>query len=177
MPYTTKVNAAKTEAVDQIKNWFAESQDYIFTDYRGLTVQQITELRTKLRQNSADYRVVKNRFAKIALSQLGFPEVDAYLSGPTAVALASDDSGQVAKQLLEAGEEWPVVVKGAIISGGVFDAEQVKAYSKLPGRNELIAMLMGTMNAPLQNLAYAINGVTTKLVRTLQAVADKKAEG
>ena len=176
MAYTTKVTEAKTEAVDQIKNWFEESQDYIFTDYRGLTVQQITELRSKLREKSADYRVIKNRFAKIALSQLGLPEVDEYLTGPTAVALASDDSGPVAKELLDAGQDWPVVVKGAIIAGGVYDAEQVKAYSKLPGRMELLAMLMGTMNAPLQNLAYALNGVTTKLVRTVQAIADKKAE-
>ncbi len=177
MAYTTKVNAAKTEAVDQIKSWFEESQDYIFTDYRGLTVHQITDLRSKLRAKSADYRVIKNRFAKIALSQLGLPEVDEYLSGPTAVALASNDSGPVAKELLDAGDEWPVVVKGAIIAGGVYDADQVKAYSKLPGRLELISMLMSTMNAPLQNLAYALNAVTTKLVRTVQAVADKKAEG
>ncbi len=173
---TKKVQQAKVDAVTALRDTFKEARDYIFTDYRGLTVEQITNLRRQLREKSADYKVVKNRFAKIALKDLEEPDVDEYLAGPTAVALAREESGPVAKVLVDFGKEMPVAVKGGIIDGRVMTGEELEAYSRLPSRDELYAMLMGTMQAPVQNLAYALNGVVTKLVRTLQAVADARAE-
>jgi large subunit ribosomal protein L10 len=173
--YETKVNQEKEGYIERYKERFGEVKDFIFTDYRGLTVEQISELRGKLRDQSAEYRVVKNNFAKLALTQMEYPDVSDFLVGPTAVALAKSESGPVVKAILDLGRDWPVSVKGGIIDGKVFNAEQVEEYSKLPTRDELIAKLMGTMNAPLQNLVYAMNGVTQKLVRVLQAVVDKKA--
>jgi large subunit ribosomal protein L10 len=89
--------------------------------------------------------------------------------------MARGESTPVLKSLIEYAKEWPVQVKGGLIAGQVFDSRQVEAYSRLPTRPELLSILMGTINAPLQHLVYAMNGVTSKLVRTLQAVADKKA--
>lgn len=175
--YAVKINQSKTDAVAAIKESFSGVKDFIFTDYRGLTVEQITQLRTKLRAVDAEYHVVKNSFARIAFRDAKHDGVDGYLVGPTAIALSRSDSGVVAKELLGLAKDWPLAVKGGIIDGNVFDASQVEAFSKLPGRAELLAKLMGTMNAPIQNFVYALNGVTTKLVRTLQAVADKKAQG
>lgn len=169
-----KIQEKKLEAVAFLKDRFEKVQDYFFTDYRGLTVSQITELRGKLREKGAEYRVVKNNYAKIAFGQLEHQGLEDYLVGPTAIALAGDDSGAVAKVLLEFEKDSPMEVKGGLIAGDLFDIEQVKAYSKLPGREQLVAMLMGTMQAPLQNFVFACNGITTKLVRTMQAVADKK---
>ncbi len=174
--YETKLNDEKTAAVEAVKTRLSENKDYVFTDYRGLTVDQITTLRAKLRENNAEYRVIKNRFAKIAFQQLDMPEVADFLVGPTALALAKDDAGTVVKALIDFGKDTPLELKGAIIDGTLFDAKQAEAFSKLPTRDELLAMLMGTMNAPLRNLMYAMNGVASKLVRTLQAVADKKKE-
>jgi large subunit ribosomal protein L10 len=174
--HVTKVQQHKVDALEAIKAKFTESKDFIFADYRGLTVDQITDLRAKLREKEAEFRVVKNRYAKLAFEQLQMPDVSDLLVGPTALALLNDDAGAIAKILFDFGKDAPVEVKGAIIDGQVFDGSQTEALSKLPTRDQLIAMLMSTMNAPLQNLVYAINGVTTKLVRTLQAVADKKAE-
>ncbi|MFP4382866.1 MAG: 50S ribosomal protein L10 [Spirochaetia bacterium] len=171
-----KIQQYKLDAVAELKTQFGDVRDFIFTDYRGLTVEQITELRNRLREKQAEYHVVKNRYAKIAIKQLEMPDVSEYLVGPTALALAKDESGPVAKILLAFGKETSVAVKGAIINGNVYTSEEVDAYSKLPTREELIAKLMGTMNAPLQHLVYAMNGVTQKLVRVLQAVADKKGE-
>lgn len=171
-----KIQQYKLDAVTDLKQQFDDVRDFIFTDYRGLTVEQITELRNRLREKQAEYHVVKNRYAKIAIKQLEMPDVSEYLVGPTALALAKDESGPVAKILLEFGKDTSVTVKGAIINGNVYTSEEVDAYSKLPTRDELIAKLMGTMNAPLQHLVYAMNGVTQKLVRVLQAVADKKGE-
>ncbi len=174
--YQTRVTSEKEGFVKNLQDLFGESNDYIFTNYRGLSVSQITELRTKLRGENANYRVVKNRYAKIALKKLEAPQVDEMLIGPTAVAFPKDESGAVAKVIVEYAKEHPVEIKGGIIDGQVFDAQQMEAYSKLPTREELMAKLMGTMNAPLQHFLYALNGVPTKLVRTLQAVADKKKD-
>ena len=174
--HVTKVQQHKVDSVDAIKQTLAESKDYIFTDYRGLSVSQITALRSRLREKQADYKVVKNRYAKLAFQQLDMPDVADMLVGPTALALLKDDAGSVAKILFEYARDTPVAVKGAIVDGRVFDASEAEAFSKLPTRDELLAQLMSTMNAPLQNLVYAMNGVTQKLVRVLQAVADRKAE-
>lgn len=169
-----EIQQSKTDKVNELKEQFKDVKDYFFTDYRGLTVEQITDLRNRLREKNALYKVVKNNFAKIVLKELDCPEVDDYLFGPTAIAYTSDDSGPVAKVLLEFAKDTSVEVKGGLVEGNVYDASGVEAYSKLPTRVELLAKLMGTMNAPLQNLVYAMNGVTQKLVRTLQAVADSK---
>jgi len=168
--YVTRINKEKTDAVEELKELFKKSSDYIFTNYRGLSVAQITELRE---QNTA-FRVVKNRFAKIALKDLGQPEADELLTGPTAVALPTDEAGPATKIIVEYGKDTAVEIKGGIIDGRVFDLVQMEAFSKLPTRLELIAKLMGTMNAPVQNFVYTLNAVPQKLVRVLQAVADKK---
>lgn len=172
--YVTKISQEKTAAVEELKELFKQSADYIFTNYRGLSVAQITELRNKLREQNTAYRVVKNRFAKLALKDLGQPAVDDLLIGPTAVALPKEEAGPVTKILVEYGKDNPVEIKGGIIDGRVFDLTQMEAFSKLPTRMELIAQLMGTMNAPIQNFVYTLNAVPQKLVRVLQAVADKK---
>ncbi len=172
--YEVKLQQGKVEAVAALKDEFKDIKDFIFTDYRGLTVEQITALRNELRKHNATYKVVKNRFAKIALKDLERPAADEYLVGPTAVALPSDDSGAVAKVLIEFAKNAPMSIKGGILDNNVFDASQVEAFSKLPTKDELIASLMGTMKAPIQNVVYVLNAVPTKLVRTLQAVADSK---
>jgi large subunit ribosomal protein L10 len=175
--YETKLNEQKTSAVEAVKTKLSENKDYVFTDYRGLTVDQISALRSKLRENNAEYKVIKNRFAKIAFRQMDMPEeIDEFLIGPTALALAKDDAGAVVKALVEFGKDTTLSLKGAVIDGNVFDAKQAEAFSKLPTRDQLLAMLMGTMNAPVRNLMHAMNGVASKLVRTLQAVAEQKKE-
>lgn len=177
MEYQTRVTDEKRASVEELKNLFASSNDYIFTDYRGLSVEQMRDLRAKLRGIGASYKVVKNRYARIAFQQLDAPEtVGELLKGPTAVALVSDGANTVAKELLGLGRDWALKVKGALVGGGVLNDAQTLAFSRLPGRDQLIAMLMSTMQAPLQNFVYTTNGITTKLVRVLQAVADKKGE-
>ncbi|MFP4113774.1 MAG: 50S ribosomal protein L10 [Spirochaetota bacterium] len=173
--HVTKIQQHKVDALEAIKSRLGENKDFIFTDYRGLSVDQITELRGKLREKEAEYKVVKNRYAKLAFQQLEMPDVTDLLVGPTALALLKDDAASIAKILFDYARDTSVEIKGAIVDGRVFDASQTEALSKLPSRDQLLAQLMSTMNAPLQNLVYAMNGVTQKLVRVLQAVADKKS--
>ncbi|MCL2411280.1 MAG: 50S ribosomal protein L10 [Treponema sp.] len=172
-----KIQDNKVKAIGELKESLGAAQDYIFTDYRGLTVEQITALRKQLRAKNVHYTVVKNNFAKIAFEQLETPDVSPYLVGPTAVAITPRDSNEVAKIFFDFLKEAPALkVKGALISGVVYDNTKTEAFSKLPGKLELISMLMSVMNAPARNLAAALNDVPSRVVRTVKAVADKKSE-
>jgi large subunit ribosomal protein L10 len=171
---TRKIQPYKTEGIRKIKELIEGSSDVIFTDFRGLNVAQITELRRSLQEKEGEYRVVKNSYARLALNELGFPFQEDFLVDPTALALARTDIGPITKVLSDFTRDSTLRIKGGLVDGKVVSSVDVEAISKLPGRDQLYAILMGTMNAPLRNLVYVMNGVVTKLVRTLQAVADSK---
>mgnify|MGYP003573985053 CR=1 FL=1 len=173
--YVTKVQPEKIKAVTEIKEKFESVNDFIVTDYRGLSVGQITELRAKLRESGSEYKVVKNRYAKRAFKELGHEGLDDILIGPTAIAMIKGEPGAAAKALFGFAKDSPVKVRGGLVDGSVFDTKQLEAFSKLPSKIELVAMLMSTMNAPVQNLVYVLNAPVEKLTRTLKAVADQKA--
>jgi large subunit ribosomal protein L10 len=173
---TQKIQPYKTEGIRKIKELIESSTDVIFTDFRGLNVAQITELRRSLQEKEAEYRVVKNSYARLALRELGFPFEEDFLIDPTALALARADIGPITKVLFDFTRDSTLKVKGGLVEGRVVSSAEVEAISKLPGRNDLYAMLMGTMNAPLTKLVYAMSGIATKLVRTLQAVAESKGK-
>jgi len=169
-----KIQAHKTEAVARLKEHFATAPDLIFSDFRGMTFPQMIELRAKLTEKGTAYRVVRNAFARIAMKEVGLPDASSWLEGPTALAFLGKDPSPAAKVMVEFTRSAPLAIKGGVISGKLFSARDVEALARLPGRNDLLAILMGTMNAPLRSMMYAMNGVASKLVRTLAAVADKK---
>ena len=156
--YKTRITPAKEDAVKALRDEFSGYDAFIFTDYRGMTVEQITDIRKNLRKEEAAYRVVKNRYAKIALKDLGKDGADDEMKGPTAVALVKGDTANsVAKILFNANKDGvAITVKGALIGGELMNADQIEALSKLPTKLELIASLMGTMKAPVQKLAATL---------------------
>ena len=163
-----KIQSAKTEAIESAKKTLSEYNDFIFADYRGLTVAQITELRGKLREKNAVLKVMKNNFARIAFEEMKVENVADYLKGPTVIAMVNEDSNEVAKVLFDFKKTAPTLeVKGGSIGKEVYDSAKIEAYSKVPGKKQLYAMLMSAMNGPAQ-----------KLAATLKAYAEKKeAEG
>lgn len=165
---TKNLKPAKTAAIEEAKKTFAEYNDFIFADYRGMTVEQISNLRKKLREQDAVLKVVKNNFARIAFKEMDIDNVADLLKGPTVVAMGKEDSNVIAKTLFDFAKDNPVLsVKGACVGKEIFDAEKIEAYSKVPGKKELIAMLMSAINGPARQLAA-----------TIKAYAEKKeAEG
>jgi len=166
MEYQVKVNETKEAAVKQLKEEFGQYSGFIFADYRGLTVAQISDLRKQLRAKDAVCRVVKNRYAKIAMKELGHEGVDDKLVGPTAVVLArGDEQSAIAKIVVEAqkGTENKLKVRGGFLDGRAFNAAEVDAFSKLPGRLDLISHLMATMMAPVQKVAATLLAYQEKL--------------
>ena len=161
-----KIQPAKAEAIENAKKVLGEYNDFIFADYRGLTVEQITTLRDKLREKNAVLKVMKNNFARIAFEDMKVENVADYLKGPTVIAMAKEDANEVAKVLFDfAKDNQALVIKGGYIQNEIYDQAKIEAYSKVPGKKQLIAMLMSTINGPVQ-----------KLAATLQAYVDKKTE-
>ena len=168
MDYQTKINATKEAAVKELKEEFGQYSGFIFADYRGMTVAQISELRKQLRTKGAACRVVKNNYAKIAFKDLGHDDFEAQMVGLTAVVLAKDAHNEVAKIVEDAikASENKLQVRGGFLEGELMDSAAVEAFSKLPGRLDLISMLMATMKAPVQKLAATLLAYKEKLEGT-----------
>jgi large subunit ribosomal protein L10 len=162
----TKVQPSKVEAIGSLKTQINASNDFIFAEYRGLTVEQISSLRKQLRAKNANFHVVKNNFARIAFQELGFPkEVEPIFLGPTGVAFTKGEANEVAKVLIDFSKEVPALkVKGGMIEKGFMDAKSIEAFSRLPSKNALISMFMSALISPVQKLVY-----------TLVALQEKKA--
>jgi large subunit ribosomal protein L10 len=160
----TKIQKVKADALVELKNMIGGAKDFIFAEYRGLTVEQISALRRQLREKKAEFHVVKNNFARIAFDELGYPkEVEPILAGPTAVAFATADPNEVAKILVDFAKEVPALkVKAGVVDRGFMDEAAVAAFSKLPGRNQLLAMFMGALRSPVQKLAYTLVALKEK---------------
>ncbi len=173
----SKPQPAKTAAIEEAKKVLSDYENFIFVDYRGLTVEQITKLRAGLREKNAQLKVFKNNFAKVAFDELKNDEVAQYLSGPTAIALVKEDANESAKVLFDFAKDTPaLVIKGAWVENEIYDAAKIEALSKLPGRKQLIAMLMSAINGPARKLAATLQAYAEKLEKEGPAKAAPAAE-
>ena len=171
-------NAHKEQTVSELRDTIAQSKGAILTDYRGLTVAEVTTLRRKLREAHAEFHIVKNTLFRLALGGSIVPELDALLHGPTAIAFAQKDVVKPTKALLDFLRDLKrpdIKVKGGFIDGKIFSVDQVTALSKLPPREQIIAQLIGTLNAPASQLVGTLDGIIGEFVRTVQAIADKQS--
>jgi len=165
----------KEKAIQEMAELVERSSGAILTDYRGLTVAEITELRKRLRETQAEYHVVKNTLFKRAVSN--GESLNAFLEGPTAIAFALKDPVGPTKVLLDfIREKRKAAVKVGWIDGRIFDETQLTALSKLPPREFLIAQVVGGIQAPITGLVGTLQGIISNFVYTLQAIADKQGE-
>ncbi len=172
--------ADKVANVEELASAFDQSKGAILTDYRGLTVTEISALRKKLRPVGGEYHVVKNTLFRRAVGDRLTPEFESLLSGPTAVALAGEDVVLTAKALLDFLRELrrpEIKVKGGYVDGALYTPDQVTALSKVPPKPVVQAQLAGTLQAPLNDFAGTLNGILSEFARTLQALADKQQAG
>jgi large subunit ribosomal protein L10 len=166
----------KEQAVHELADLVGRSKGAILTDYRGLTVAEITELRKRLRDSEAEYHVVKNTLFKRAISD--GEGLNSFLEGPTAIAFALNDPVAPTKVLLDfIREKRKASVKVGWIDGRVYSEEQLTALSKLPPREFLIAQVVGGIQAPISGLVNSLQGIINNFVYTLQAIVDKQQGG
>jgi len=169
--------AFKTEKVEEIKEIVLKAKVAIVSDYRGLSVAEITNLRRRLHDEAGDYTVVKNTLAKLAIKNTQFEGLEEFLKGPSAIAFGFGDEVAPAKVILKYFKEAKKTneVKGGVLDGKVISAADVKAISNLPSKQELLAKIMGSLNSPAQGLANTLNGVARALVYAMEEVRKQKA--
>ena len=171
-------NAEKTAAVEELTGKFRESSGAVLTDYRGLTVAQMKELRGSLAGN-ATFSVVKNTLTKIAATEAGVgDELGPLLSGPSAIAFVSGDVSQAAKGLLDFAKANPLlVIKGGVLDGKTLTAAEVGKLADLEPREVLLAKLAGAMKASMAGAAATFNALPTQMALLADALRAKVEAG
>ena len=166
----------KVEAVAELTDKLGRATSAIITDYRGLTVKQLEELRGKLRGEGIEYVVVKNTLARRAAAAAGVGQFSGALVGPVGLAIGYGDLSAPARILNEyfrVNRRLPIV--GGLVEKRVLGAEEVRAVADLPSREALLAQLAGTLQSPLSSLAGALNSIMSTFASTLEAYRDKLA--
>ena len=160
---------AKIESVEELRERLDGVKAVLLTEYRGLTVQQLSDLRRQLRAVSAEYKVVKNRLARIAVSTSELAAVREQLKGPTGLIIAKDDPVAATKTLQAcARANQALVVKAGYVEGRVLAAEELKALADLPSREALRSQLVGALQGPLAQLVGLLTAPQRELVYVLE---------
>ncbi len=172
--------ANKITKVETITESLKKAKGVVITDYSGLTVEQMTQLRREFRKADVGYLVVKNTLAERSCREVGMEAMIPYLKGPTGLAVAYKDPSAPVKIIVEFlkknKEKGKPEIKGALVEGQLLTAAQAEAMKDLPSREELIAMVVGALAAPVSGLVGALNSVIGKFVGTVDAIREKKQE-
>ena len=162
-------SAAKVEGVHALKQRLGGVQSAVLTEYRGLTVRQISDLRKQLRGASAEYKVIKNRLARLAVADSPLEGLARHLKGPTGVAYTRDDPVAVAKALSTFARANPALsIKVGVVEGRVLEPEEIRALAELPSREQLRGQLVGVLEGPASQLVGLLTAPQRELVHVLE---------
>lgn len=168
--------AFKSEKIDAMKAKFEKAQIAVVTEYKGYTVEEITNLRRNLQKEGGDYTVTKNTLAKIAIKGTEFEALADLCKGPVAIAFGFEDQVSPAKivsKFIKDSKKGEIL--GAVLDGKVLSVEETKALANLPSKEELYAKMLGSINSPASGIVGSINAVMASLTRAVAAVRDQKA--
>jgi large subunit ribosomal protein L10 len=174
------VTPKKEAVVAEIKEQLSSAKGAVFTSYKGLTVAQDTKLRREMREAGITYKVIKNTMTRIAAKELGLDGISEHLEGTTALAFSTEDPVAPAKVICafmkknKLEEKGILTIKVGLVEGKVISDKEVKALAALPSREELIAKLLGSMNAPITNTVGVLQGVIRNAVYVLDAIRAQK---
>lgn len=153
----------KQPIVEEIKGYIENAQSAVLVDYRGITVEQDTILRRKMREAGVVYKVYKNTMLKRAFEGTDFAQLDQHLEGTTAIAIGVEDATAPARIVSEVMKEAETLqFKGGVVEGTYYDAEGIKAIASIPSRDVLISKLLGSLQSPITNLARVLNQIAEK---------------
>ena len=153
----------KQPIVEEISGYLKDAQSVVLVDYRGLTVEQDTQLRKAMREAGVVYKVYKNTMMNFAFKGTDYEALAPYLEGPSAVAIATDDATAPARILGKYAKDIEALeIKGGVVEGVAYDAKGIAAIATIPGREELLSKLLGSMQSPITNLARVLNQLAEK---------------
>ena len=164
----------KAAVIEEVSGQLADAQSIVVAEYRGIDVGSITVLRKTAREQDVYLRVLKNTLVRRSVTDTPFDGISEQLTGPLLYAISKDPvaAAKVLSDFAKTNDK--IVLKAGALPGSVLDAEGVKALAKMPSREELLAKLLGTMQAPVAKFVRTLNEVPTKFVRGLAAVRDQK---
>jgi large subunit ribosomal protein L10 len=164
----------KVAVVTEVRERFEAADAALLTEYRGMSVKALHELRKQLRPNGGEYKVYKNTLVRFAAREVGAGDVESLLTGPTAIAFVKGDAAAVAKTLRDYAKTNPnLVVKGGLLGTKVLSASDVEALADLPSRDVLLAQLAGAFQAPLVKFAGLLQALPRNFAYGLKALIDK----
>jgi len=171
--------AEKAQVIEETRQALESSQAAVLADYRGLTVQQMAQLRSQLAKGGVTLKVIKNTLIKRAADEAGIEGLEPYLNGPTAVAFSPDDPVVAAKLLFQAARELrKIEIKAGVLGKTAIGPDGVKQLADLPSREVLLGKVVGTLNAPIQQFVWVLNAPLGNLARALDQIRQKReAEG
>ncbi len=165
----------KIKAVETLREKFSTAEGFVLADYTGLTVAEANDLRGRCKEAGVEYRVVKNTLARIAAKGAEVEEINEFIDGPTALALSFEDSTAPARVLAEFMRETrKMAFRGGYLDGRAYSADEIKEISRLPGRDGLIAQVIGVLNAPMARIVWSMEGTLRNLVSIIDEIARKK---
>lgn len=172
------LKSEKVQKINEITEKIANAKSFFLTDFSGLNVEEINDLRRKFRNSGVEYQVIKNTLARIAIKDLNFDGLMHYLEGPTAIAFATNESTapvKIIKEFIKAkkNREKPSI-KACVFEGEMLDVSQMDELAGLPSREVLISMLLGGLNSTISGLVYVLNESIAKMLRTIKAIEEKK---
>jgi large subunit ribosomal protein L10 len=171
------IRPEKASKVAELKDLLTSSKGVVLVNYCGLTVAEDTELRAKMREAGVKYMVAKNTFIRIAAKEAGIEGLDSVLEHNTALAFSAEDPVAPAKILNDFSKDHKALkLKAGVLDGKVIAVDEVKALAELPSREELLAKLVGSMQAPISGLVNVLQGNIRNFVYTLEAVRQKKEQ-
>ena len=168
--------AFKSEKIDAIKAKIEKAQVALVTEYKGLSVEEITTLRRELQKQGGDYMVTKNTLTKVAVKGTDYEPLNDLMKGPIAIAFGFEDQVSPAKivsKFIKDTKKGEIL--GAVMEGNLLSAAEAKALANLPSKEELYAKMLGSINSPATGITLGINGVMAALTRAVAAVRDQKA--
>ena len=171
----SKIRPEKVATVNEVKSRVDSTSTAVVTEYRGMTVAQISNLRRQLRTMDADYKVYKNTLVLRAISGTPVESLGEFLQGPTAIAFVDGDISAVAKALRDFARDTPTLkVKGGVVNGKALSLQDLTALADLPSRDVLLAQMAGMLAAPLRTMAGLIKAIPQNLAYGLAALLDAK---
>ncbi len=166
----------KEQIIQELSERLKNVQAAFLADYRGINVEQATQLRRELTQAGVEYRVVKNNLLKLAAKDTPAEGLQDFCTGPTAIALAGDDPVAPAKILHKFAKDIEAFeLKAGVLSGKMLSVAEIGALAALPSREELLAKVLNTMNAPVSNFVGTMAAIPRSLVQVLNAIGQNKA--
>jgi len=162
--------------VSELQTKFQKAKGVVFTDYRGLNVEEITGLRNSLRSAALEYKVVKNTLARIAAEGTPVSAAKDNFTGPVGIAIGYDDPVLLVKKILEFNKiNEKLQIKGGVIEGGVCSVDSLKKISELPSRDIQLSVLAGTLQAPASKFARLLNATVVRFAYAMEALKQKKS--